>query len=265
MPWLSGRAESDYLELSQALEPSQKARVERIPLLFDNSASEVNAFAACTVGNAAVIVLTDGLLEVSAYLAQCQATDELFGTRKTDEYIRFIVDRQRGGEPLARPPENFWDPQQKNDPRKINRQHEIYDENAGFVTAHEMAHHYLGHLPCSAGNPTAAEANQVLTSAAPAFNQVNEVSSDTSATRNVLGAGAKRNGYHWTEGGGMLVMRFFSGLQQLRPTDIVYSFQRTHPPPQLRIPIIQQTANAWRLTGGAAVPVPTLPSLPQLF
>jgi hypothetical protein len=60
-------------------------------------------------------------------------------------------------------------------------------------------------------------------------------------------------------------MRFFSGLQQLRPTDVVYTFQRTHPPPQLRIPIIQQTANAWRMTGGAPVPVPALPSLPQLF
>jgi hypothetical protein len=38
----------------------------------------------------------------------------------------------------------------------------------------------------------------------------------------------------------------------------VFSFERSHPPPQLRTPIIQQTANNWRRGGGqsGASPLP---------
>jgi hypothetical protein len=53
-------------------------------------------------------------------------------------------------------------------------------------------------------------------------------------------------------------MQFFAGLEQLRPSDILFGFQRTHPPAQLRTPIIQQTAAAWRATGGVGLPIITL-------
>jgi hypothetical protein len=256
IPWLRDQSRSDYAELSGALEPAQKARITGIPLVFDDNPGQVNAFAACTGGGAALIAITDGMLDVTAHLAQCQATDEQFGTRKTDEYIRYIAQNQRWGAPLVHPPESFWDPRQKNDPRKIERQHQIFDEEIGFVLGHEMGHHYLGHLPCSAGNVTASEANVVLRSAVPGFNQVNEVGADTGGTRNVLSTGAVRRGYKWTEGGALLLMRFFAGIRQFRPTDVVFAFQSTHPPPELRTPIIQQTAATWRMSGGMPLPIP---------
>jgi hypothetical protein len=50
-------------------------------------------------------------------------------------------------------------------------------------------------------------------------------------------------------------MQFFAGLDQLKPSDILFGFERDHPPPQLRTPIIQQTAATWRATGGVGLPI----------
>jgi len=70
--------------------------------------------------------------------------------------------------------------------------------------------------------------------------------------------GSRRPDYHLTEGGALLTMQFFAGLDQLKPSDILFGFERDHPPPQLRTPIIQQTAAAWRATGGVGLPIITL-------
>ncbi len=267
MPWMRGRAQEDFREMRGALPPQQKARIEGIPLLVDDDPGVVNAFAACTNSGKAVIVVSDGLYDIMGHLAQCQATDEKFGTRKTDEYIQFMAKNQRWGDPVVHPPESFWDPRQKNDPNKIERQHQIFDEEVGFIIGHEMGHHYLGHLPCSAGNVTASEANVVIRSAAPGFNQVNEVGCDTGSTHNVLDAGKLRSNYHWTENGGVLVMRFFAGIDRMSPTDVIFSFESTHPPAQLRMPIIQQAAAGWRMTNGAKPPleIPVPQGLPWPF
>jgi hypothetical protein len=53
----------------------------------------------------------------------------------------------------------------------------------------------------------------------------------------------------------MLTMQFFAGLDQLTPADILFGFERSHPPPALRTPVIQQTAAAWRATGGVGLPI----------
>ena len=252
--WLRDRTQHIYSSLIQALPPRPKSRVEGIPLVVDDTPGDVNAFAACTSSGKAMMAITDGLLEIMANLARCAATDEVFGTRKTDEYIQFLAKHQRPGQPVARPPAGFFDPAQSIDARKVRRQHQLYDEQAAFVLGHEMGHHYLGHLPCTAGNVTASEAGMVLTSVVPAFNQVNETAADTAGVHNVLNAGRNRSDYRWTEGGALLTMRFFAGMDQWSPVDVLFAFERTHPPPQVRIPIIQQTAAAWRQTGGAPLP-----------
>ena len=58
-----------------------------------------------------------------------------------------------------------------------------------------------------------------------------------------------------------LLVRFaeqngLSDLDQLTPASIVFAFENTHPHPLVRLPIVQATANAWRLTGGATFPFP---------
>jgi hypothetical protein len=247
---LRGRAQTILVELVASLAPQHQARVQGIPLVVDSTPGEVNAFAACTKEGRAAMAITDGLLEIAAGLARARATDELAGTRKVDEYIRFIAQNQRPQQPIVRPDATFWDPRFDLDSRKVARQDQLFDEEIAFILGHELAHHYLGHLPCTAGVAGLAELAHVLTGAVPAFNQPNELAADVSGTSNVLSAGARRQGYRLTEGGGLLTMQFFMGLDQMTPADIFLGFERSHPAPQIRQPVITQTANTWRAYGG---------------
>jgi hypothetical protein len=257
--FLRGRAAAVLGELVQALPQPQQARVSGIPLITDSTVGEVNAFATCTKDGKTAMAITDGLLDIQAHLAQARAADELFGGHTTDTYIRFIAQNQRPKTPIAQPPAGMFDAQQMVDGRKVARQHDILDEQIAFVLGHELAHHYLGHLPCTASTGlSAAEVARVLSDAVPLFNQPNEVAADVQGVNNLLTTGARRQGYHFTEGGALLTMQFFSGLDQFSPLDIVFGFERTHPPPALRSPIIQQTAAAWRSTGGRGLPIMSL-------
>lgn len=262
--FLRARAQGVMQELLAALDAQKASRVSGIPLVIDDRPGEVNAFAACTKGGKSAMAITDGLLDIEAHLAQAKATDEVFGGNKTDQYIQFLAKYQKPGAPVVRPQAGFFDPVQQNNPQKIKRQHELLDEQIAFVLGHELAHHYLGHLPCTAsgaGAAGAAEASHVLSSVIPIFNQPNELAADVHGTHNVLGAGAKRApGYRWTEGGGLLTMRFFGGLDQFSPVDIVFGFERSHPPPAIRVPVIQQAASSWRSSGGNPFIIP-LPGL----
>jgi hypothetical protein len=258
--FLRSRAQAVIQELIAALPSGYQAKVAGIPLIVDDRVGEVNAFAACTQGGKAAMAITDGLLDIEAHLARCKATDEIFGGNRTDLYIQMVAKNQKPGQPIVRPATGFFDVNQDADGRKVKRQHEILDEQIGFVLGHELGHHYLGHLPCTAGGAaTASEINHVLSSAIPAFNQPNEVAADVAGTNNVLGAGKKHPGYAWTEAGGLLTMRFFSGIDQFSPIDVVFGFERSHPPPQIRVPIIQQAAASWRSTGGQGWQIPSLP------
>jgi hypothetical protein len=255
LAFLRAEAQGILNELVAALPPLQQGRVQGIPLVVDSTVGEVNAFATCS-GRRSAMAITDGLLEIQAELARARAHDELAGTRKVDEYIRLVAQRQRPKQPIVHPGPGFYDPRFDADARKLSRQREVLDEQIAFVLGHELAHHYLGHLPCtSSGALGAAEIGNVLASAVPAFNQPNELAADTFGLNDVLTAGARRPGYKFTEGGALLTMQFFSGMDQFSPTDL-FDFERSHPPPAIRTPVIQQTAAAFRGTGGRGLPYP---------
>lgn len=243
-------------EIIAALPEARRQRVSTIPLAVDDTPSEVNAFAGCIRGGA-VMVVTDGLLDVAAFLSRARANDDVFGTRKLDEYFTFVVQNQRPEQPVANPPVGFFDAGQESDTRRVARQHDVFDELMGFVLGHELAHHYLGHLPCTgqAGPFGMGEVARGVSSAIPLFNQPNELGADVSGTSSVLAAGARRSGTRLTEGGGLLLMQFFSAMDRMSPVDILFSFERTHPAPGLRIPVIQQAAGYFRATGGGWLPV----------
>jgi hypothetical protein len=201
------------------------------------------------------MAITDGMLDIESHLAQCKANDEVFATRKLDAYIDLVAKNQRPGSPVVRPAAGFFDAAQQNDGRKVQRQHQLLEEQIAFVLGHELAHHYLAHLPCTAsdGMLTASEWNRAITGTLPAFNQVNESAADTAGTYNVLDAGAKRQGNKLTEAGGLLTMQFFAGFDRLTPGNPIFDFERTHPPANIRTPLIQQAANGWR--SGFRVPL----------
>jgi Peptidase family M48 len=256
--WLRQSAQSVLMELIRALPDAARARVDGIPLVVDDTPGDVNAFAACSDGRS-LMAVTDGLLEITAWLAMAKAHDELFGTAKTDEYIRFIAQNLTAGRDIPRP-SGLFSPAAQNDARKVERQHIIFEEELAFVLGHELAHHHLGHLPCT-GKPGplgSADLARVLASRVPFINQPNEAAADLAGTTNLLDAGARRSGAHWSEEGGLLTMRFFAGLDGGFAANLLLAFQQSHPAPQLRIPLIQQSANYWRRNGGVGIPVPRI-------
>ena len=253
--FLRQRTERILAELVAALPAVQQTRVTGIPLVVDATPGEVNAFASCS-GARSAMAISDGLLQIMSQLARFRAADELSGTNKVGEYIGLIARGARPKQPLPEPPAGFVDPRMDLDPRKLVRQYQLLDEEVAFVLGHELGHHYLGHLPCTAaGSLTLSEIGALLSSAVPGFNQPNELAADVVGINNTLTMGARRGDYRLTEGGALLTLQFFAGLDQLTPADILFGFERSHPPPQLRTPIIQQTAAAWRATGGVGLPI----------
>ena len=252
VPGLRQIAQGAISELVSALPSDQEARVTGIPLVVDDRVGEVNAFATCR-GGASAMAITDGLLQILSVLAQSQAHDELMGTQKVDEYIAFISSRLQPEQPIPSPPLGFFPGAA--DGRIIARQRQVFEEAVAFVLGHELAHHYLGHLGCTAGSDPLGlgTAARVLSDQVPLFNQPNEAAADVEGTINVLDAGRARSArglYAWTEGGGLLSMRFFAGFSKMSPATVLLSFERSHPAPQLRTPLVQQAAANWRNTGG---------------
>jgi Zn-dependent protease with chaperone function len=253
--FLRGQAQSLLNELVATLPAPQQQRVAGIPLVVDSTLGDVNAFATCTAGGHAAMAITDGLLDIEAHLSQARATDETFGTHKLTDYIQLIVQQQRPNRPIVQPPAGFFDAAQQLDGRKVLRQHQLLEEQVGFVLGHELAHHYLGHLPCtSAGQLPLAELGQALSGTVPLFNQPNEIAADTSGVNTLMTMGFRRSGYHLNEGGALVTMQFFAGLEQFSTVGLIFAFQNTHPPAVFRAPIIQQTVAAWKLTGGRGLP-----------
>lgn len=254
---LRARATEIHEALVRALPISERRLVENVPFKFDEKSGDVNAFAACTARGAALVAVTDGLMQVQAQLARAQATDEVFGTQKLDAYLAQLS-RSRA----LLPPAGFISRKQDADPRKRRRQAQLLDEGLAFVIGHELAHHRLSHTGCVGrdhDNVTAADVGRVLARKVPLFNQPNELASDVYGIENVLSAG-KKTGTGWTEGGSLLMLKAFRARTHMSLGDaLVFGFERTHPHPDVRIPAVEQTARTWRLTGGRS-----LPKLPNL-
>ncbi|MBW2459633.1 MAG: M48 family metalloprotease, partial [Deltaproteobacteria bacterium] len=165
---------------------------------------------------------------------------------------------QQPGQPIVRPQAGFFDANQDADGRKVQRQHQLFNEELAFVLGHELAHHYLNHTGCAGGGGmiTPADIGRVLSRAVPGFNQPNEVTADTHGVQNTLTAGSRQQGYKWTEGGAMLTLDFFLALKSMTPAEsILFGFELSHPHPAFRKPIVVQAANNWR-AGGTATPFP---------
>lgn len=240
--WLRWKASNILVELIDGLPAGQAAMVRPIPFAIDPTPGEVNAFAGCDDSGQSFLAITDGLLAAAANLARLRATEEVFRNNKLTVYQQHVA--SSGSLSI---PSGLLTSTEDNHPSKLVRQEQVFEEVVAFVLAHELAHHYLGHTGCvGAATRTAIDFGRVLSRMLPMFNQTNEIGSDGSGVQNVMSAGARRAGYHWTEAGGVLVMSFFGALEGLTPGRILFPFQATHPYPLMRIPLIQGAANAWR-------------------
>lgn len=244
LPSLRMSADRILGELIAALPPDQRARVAGITLVSDNALGDVNAYATCDAGGP-FIAVSDGMLMVAANLANTTATDELFATQSEVRYLDWLE-----GHSIAPPPVTLFATPYQSDRRKVLRQHEVFDEEIAFVLGHELAHHYLGHLACNSDGGVVAEVGQIASDAVPLFNQATELAADVAGVKNVLAAGVARRGYTWTEDGALLVLAAFNRKHPLTAKDVLFGFERSHPIPHLRAPVITSTAELWHTSGG---------------
>jgi hypothetical protein len=240
VPQLEAHAQTVLGELVAALPADKRALVVGYQLQFDNALGDVNAYATCGERGAPIVAVSDGLLLIAAHIAMSTATDELFETEKRSQYMDWISEHG-----IESPPPGFYAPQFHTDRAKIARQREIFDEQLAFILGHELAHHYLGHLGCSAETDPLVAA----TGGVPLFEQTQELAADVAAVKNTLSAGARRAGYEWTEDGALLVLAAFQARTEISVKTIVFAFERTHPLPVLRMPLITTTADLWKVSG----------------
>ena len=281
MPVMKDEAKKIYQKEIDVLAASKKTQVEKIPLLFEDNKAEINAFAGCDDSGKTFVVVTAGMYQMLDLMAQTKATDETFGTGYYDEYIKELAKQQEGKAQILPLPPGMLDPTKSLDQRKLKRQREIFDEAIAYVLGHELAHHYMGHLGsvCSGGAGGTIKPGDVIRLAkkvVPAVNQANEIQSDVEGVNNLLAAGQNESEYKWSEGGALIVIDFFKKLRDLHPGAPLFTFMMTHPAPEVRAPIVKNTANFWRLTHPGAVtgngnaqgsstpklPVPGIPGMP---
>jgi Peptidase family M48 len=263
LPYLRAMAKAVLGELVAALPPQHQPKVQGVPFVVDaNNGGEINAYAGCDEKNLPFMAVTDGLLQMESYLAQLQATDEIYGTHKLDAYLKYFAQEQKPRQPVLVPPAGTIDPVQHVDPRKVARQHQLLEEQLAFVLGHELGHHYLGHTGCANGQSgdrgfTLGDIARLGERVLQPFNQPNEVDADRVGVDDLLAAGARRQGYHWTEQGAVLTLDFFAHLEQLTWMSLLSS----HPNPGARMPFIGIEVARFRSSGGAWW-VPLLPMIP---
>ncbi len=270
--YLRATAKGVLGELTAALPAAAQAKVAGIPFVSDTTVGEINAYAACDENRMPRMAITDGLLQVEAYMAQLQATDEVFGTHKLDGYLGVLARDLKPQQPIVAPQD--IDARQHIDPRKVARQHQLLEEQLSFVLGHELGHHWLGHTGCANGQSgdrgiTTGDLGRVFVSkVAPAFNQQNETDADGVGVDDLLTAGARRPGYHWTERGAELTLSFFARLHKMQESavgSVIVALTSSHPEPQARLPRIREEAARFRASGAwyqpRAIPVPELPLL----
>jgi hypothetical protein len=244
-------------ELVANLSPDKQARVQGIPLVFDNNPNTINAFAGCDEKGAPFIAGTEGLLEAIDAISQTVANDDLYGTHTYDQYTSTVMPRLVQSS-TASPalPFGIIPFTTALDPRRLSHAHELFDNIVAFTFGHELSHHYLGHTGCANGQAgatglSAAALGQLVTRVIPGLNQPNEVAADAAGLINVLDTGrARRPAFEWNERGGLLLLDFFSrlestaGISALNPI----GFLQTHPHPSLRIPVVRGVAQGWHQT-----------------
>lgn len=244
VPALRIQAERVLRELIAALPPEQRTRVASIELVSDNALGDVNAYATCDAGGP-FVAISDGMLMVTGHLAMTTAQDELAATATRISYLDWLEKHS-----ISPPPPAFYATPFANDLRKVRRQHELFDEQVAFVLAHELAHHYLGHLACNSDGGVIHDVGHVASDSIPLFNQTTELAADVAAVKNVLTAGRARRGYTWTEDGALLVIAAFNRRHPIGAKDVLFGFERSHPIPHVRIPVITTSAELWHSSGG---------------
>ncbi len=245
------------------LSPDDKKRLTGLYVAFDESATDINALAACDDDGDYVVVVSDALLRLATTVAQAEATDEVFGTHKLDEYAAFLAGSQAEGVRALPPPAGFFDAAQARAPAKLALEAVRLREIAGAVVAHELQHLVQGDLVCP--NPTAThergddvwtreEREHALAVALKIYATGRVLAADGAATTRLLDAGM-------TELGNLGWLSVVSRIEGT-PAEKGSTYLALHHDGGVRAEVVRAAADQWRRLRAAAPPPKTL-SPPQ--
>ena len=234
LDWMKKEASRIFDKMKAGLSATNRAKVDSVPLKFKAARDDVNAFAGCDEGGTYVVV-TEGMYDIVDLIAQAKATDETFATSYYADYIKMLASQQAGAaKVLPLPPGALDLTQIAQDPNKLKRQYQLYEEIMSFVLGHELGHHYQGHISTSCSGTKAGELNAFLSKYVPMVNQplrstptawapsTSSISGENSRTTNRTKRAACCSSTF------SLQLRDTAGLTGA----VVFSFMSTHPPPK---------------------------------
>jgi hypothetical protein len=238
--------------LVDRLPTEARRRLTGIYVAFDPSLTDVGSMAACDDDGDYVVVISDALLGLADFVAQAEATDEVFWTHKRDEYATFLAESQRPGTRALPPPPGFFDAAQAQSARKVDVASTRFNEIVAGTVAHELAHLLQGDLVCP--NPTAThergddewtheERDHAFTVAEKLYTPPRVLAADCAGIDRVLDAGM-------TEQGELAWLSTLDRIERTgreradRPTPSTYL--RLHEACGVRADVVRAAANQWR-------------------
>lgn len=267
--WAEARTSALHAELLESVFADQRARVQAIPFHVVSDRQEPNAAAGCSERRAPMLMITSAMVTVCAASAEARAYDELAGTNTLETYAQALLDDLRSGRAVRPLDRSLVTGPIASDPRKLAREIHLYDQQVAFILGHELAHHYRGHTGCAEAGATTASAREAedlqrgLANAASPLEQPFEVEADVWGITNVLERGRARTGGAWSEEGALLSLEVFRHFGPLAQGGLAAGgmdpgvFLSTHPPSELRAPVVQQAAAMYR-PGQPPLPIPTI-------
>lgn len=261
--WAEARTREIHRELLEGVLPAQRARVQGIPFHVVSDRVEPNAAAGCSEQRAPMLMITSAMIMVCAASAEARAYDELAGANALESYAQALLEDLRNGRAVRALDRSLLSGPNASDPRRLARAIHLYDQQVAFILGHELAHHYRGHTGCAEDGATTASAREAeelqrgLANAASPLEQPFEVEADVWGVTSVLERGRTRAGGVWNEEGALLSLEVFRHFGPLAGGGVdVGVFLSTHPPSELRAPVVSQAAAMYR-PGQPPLPIPT--------
>jgi hypothetical protein len=245
-------ANEDLGALVRRLSVEDRRRLTGVYVAFDTSVTDIGSMAACDDDGDYVVLISDALLGLADFVAQAEATDEIFWTHKLDEYATFLGESQRPGTRTLPPPPGFFDAAQTHATRKMDIEAARFREIVAGVVAHELSHLLEGELVCP--NPTAThergddewtreERDHAFTVAQKLYTLPRVLAADSASIDRLLEAGMTERGD----------LAWLSTLDRIERS----TSERAHPSPSstylrlheasgVRADVVRAAANRWR-------------------
>lgn len=242
-----GLGQADLVAIAQselgrelaARPPSERARLAGTYVAVDPDVSDPFAQIACDDDGDHVVVISEAMLRLLAYVATAVALDEVMGTQKARTYALFLPRAQVAGRRLVPPPSGVFDGAAGTTPRA-----DRLVEMIAFVVDRELARLRAGDLVCP--SPTATRENGDGVWSVDEQTHAREVRAriygharpDEAAVRSAFASIDSTR----SDQGALGLLRFFAALEASAPTARWPSYVVLHPGASARLEALRADA-----------------------